>query len=452
MATKRVAWFHCFSGIAGDMALGSLIDAGADVGAIIEILEGLPVSGWGLEASQVMRSGIGGTKAHVLEEPTNIVRTAAHIQAMLAEATLPERVRQRAQAVFRILAEAEGHLHRQDPETVHFHEVGAIDAIVDIVGTVAALEVLDIDVVACSPIANGLGTIRAAHGILPNPAPAVVELLKGIPTVGLEVPFEMTTPTGAALMAALATSFGPLPEMTVQASGFGAGNRDLADRPNMVQVVIGEQRAELAPGQSIQLLEVNVDDVTGEVLAHTVTTALEAGAYDAWLTPIIMKKGRPAYTVSALVDIALAENVASVLTNETGSFGVRSTNLERWPSARGFDEVPLGDETLRVKVGPGRVKAEFDDAARVARLYGVPARVVASYAEEQYRRQGLGAGYIKAYNAEGHSHPHTHDDGGHSHEHEHEHSHEHSHEHLHDNTHDHDHPHSHSHGHDDELA
>src|SRR5690606_11833871 len=225
----------------------------------------------------------------------------------------PDRVRGRARAVFAALAEAEGHLHRQPVEQVHFHEVGAIDAIVDIVGTCAALEVLGVDEVASSPVANGLGTIRAAHGILPNPPPAVVELLRGAPTYGLDLPYELTTPTGAAIVAALAVEWGPMPPMQVDCAGFGAGTRELDDRPNLVQVVIGERIDSLHRGQPVVLLETNVDDATGEVLASAVAALLDAGAHDAWITPMVMKKGRPAHIVSALVDSALVDQVAAVM-------------------------------------------------------------------------------------------------------------------------------------------
>ncbi len=216
-------------------------------------------------------------------------------------------MRQRALAVFAALAEAEGRLHRRPPEQVHFHEVGGLDAIVDIVGTCSALEVLDIDVVYGSVVVTGTGMVRAAHGLLPNPAPAVVELLAsvGAPTRGIDLGVELTTPTGAALLAALASGFGPMPPMTIDRSGFGAGTRDIDGQPNATQVVIGEPSDAVLGGQPVVVLEVNVDDATGETLAHTISALLEAGAHDAWVTPIVMKKGRPAHTVSALADTAL---------------------------------------------------------------------------------------------------------------------------------------------------
>lgn len=380
------AWFHCFSGVAGDMALGSLVDAGADFDEVTRLLERLPVGGWSAEVEPVLRGGIAGTKVHVHARESTVVRTAAHIQGLVAEARLPQRVQERAHAVFSGLAAAEGRLHRRPPDQVHFHEVGGIDAIVDVVGTCAALEVLDVDTITCSPISVGLGMVRAAHGVIPNPAPAVVELLRGIPTQGLDLSVELTTPTGAALMAALAGGFGPMPSMTVAATGFGAGTRELDDRPNLTQVVVGEAVARSAPeGQPVMLLEANVDDVTGEVLAHALARLLDAGAHDAWITPVVMKKGRPAHTVHALCDPALTAQVTQVLSEETGTLGVRGQRMERWPAPREEDRVLVNDRSVRVKVSPGRVKVELDDAVRVAEATGRPVREVLAEAEAAWK-------------------------------------------------------------------
>ena len=408
-----VAWFHCFSGIAGDMALGALLDAGADLDEVRTLLHRLPVGGWELDAEPVLRCGIAATQARVHAPETGVVRTAAHITGLVEEAQLPARVASRALAAFHALAEVEGQLHRRPPEQVHFHEVGGLDAIVDVVGTAAALEVLGIDEVRSSSVANGTGMVRAAHGLLPNPAPAVVGLLRGAPTHGIDVSMELTTPTGAALLAATVTSWGPLPAMRVEASGFGAGSREIDGRPNAVQVVVGRSlgaattagggpaaghagqagqvgqvgQVGVAPGQPVVLLEANVDDATGEVLAHTLAALLDAGAHDAWITPVVMKKGRPAHVVSALADPALAAQVATVLSGESGSLGVRGTALERWPRSRAVDTVEVAGLPVRVKVSPGRVKVEHDDAVHVARTGHIPLREVVSLAEAEARRR-----------------------------------------------------------------
>lgn len=382
-----IAWFHCFAGIAGDMALGSLLDAGADESEVVALVERLPVGGWKLETEATMRNGIAATALTVHAEETGIVRTHSHIVGLIEEARLPDRVRDRALRVFGALAEAEGRIHRRPPAQVHFHEVGGIDAIVDIVGTCSALEVLGVDTVHASAVATGTGMVRSAHGVLPNPAPAVVELLRGAPTYGREIGMELTTPTGAAILAALVTSWGPMPAMTIESTGFGAGARELPDLPNLTQVVLGSvDESGIDVGQPVVLLEANVDDATGETLAHAITALLDAGAHDAWVTPIVMKKGRPAHTVSALADPALAGQVASRLTAETGSLGVRGSRLERWPAPRSTATVEVDGLPVRIKVSPGRSsKPEHDDVARVARLRSLPLREVRFRAEQVWR-------------------------------------------------------------------
>lgn len=388
---ETVAWFHCFAGIAGDMAFGALLDAGADLDETTAILKRLPVSGWSLRTEDVLRGGIGATRLIVDAEDTSVVRTYAHIVGLIEEARLPDRARDRALAVFAAIGAAEGRLHRRPIEHVHFHEVGALDSIIDIVGVCAALEVLDVDEVCASEVANGTGMIRAAHGLLPNPAPAVVELLAsvGAPTRGVDLAVELTTPTGAGILAALSSSFGAMPRMAVTATGFGAGSRDLDALPNLTQVVLGLSTAAAATdGQPVMLLEANIDDATGETLAHTIAVLLEAGAHDAWVTPMVMKKGRPAHTVHVLIDPVETRRMTEVLARETGTLGVRGSTLQRWPAQRAVEEVEVEGQPVRVKVSPNRVKVEHDDAARVARRTGLPLREVVSLAEEAWRRRG----------------------------------------------------------------
>jgi hypothetical protein len=383
---RTVAWFNCFCGIAGDMALGALLDAGADPDAVREILAGLGVPGWELVVAGTLRGGIVATDVKVDVAESGVVRTATHILGLIEEADLPDRVRRRALAVFGALGEVEARLHGRPVEQVHFHEVGGVDAIVDIVGVCAALEVLDVGEVHVGPIAQGQGMIRTAHGHLPIPAPATAELLRGAPVFGTGVNLELTTPTGAALMAALATRFGTMPAMSVAAVGYGAGDRELDDRPNVAQVVIGETATPLGTGQQVQLLETNVDDVTGETLAHAIDRLLAAGAHDAWVTPVVMKKGRPAHVLSVLGDPATAGALADVMLAETGSLGVRAVALQRWPRARSETEVLVDGHPVRLKVASARVKVEYDDAARVAALSGRPLREVMDLAREAWRQ------------------------------------------------------------------
>ena len=390
MTRARTAWFHCFSGIAGDMALGALVHAGAPVDEVRAALATIPVDGWTLDIEPTQRGGIAATRAVVrVDHDDHHHRTLTVIADLLAVATLPTRVHDRALATFRALADAEGAVHQMAPEDVHFHEVGSVDAIIDVVGTCAALELLGIDDVRASPVAQGLAMVRSEHGPIPSPAPAVLALLAtaGAPTYGLDVPHELTTPTGAALLAALSTGWGPMPAMTITSVGYGAGGRDLVHRPNVTQVVIGEAVAAGEPtgmsaGQPVLLLEANVDDVTGEVLAHTITALLTAGAHDAWITPIVMKKGRPAHTVHALSDVASAGAVADVLTRETGSLGIRGSRIERWPQARRETVVRVDGQSVRVKIGAGgRVKVEHDDALVAAHALNLPLREVLRRAE-----------------------------------------------------------------------
>ncbi len=386
--THNIAWFHCFSGIAGDMALGSLIDAGADLEEVRQLLRRVPFSGWELRTEPVLRGGIACTRAVVSAPDDVVVRTHANIVDLVRGAQLPSRVETRALSVFAVLAEVEGRLHRRPAGQVHFHEVGGHDAIVDVVGTASALEILGIDEVQASAVATGSGMVRTAHGMLPNPAPAVVRLLEGVPSYGRDVAVELTTPTGAAILAALASSFGPLPAMEVGGTGFGAGTRDLDDLPNCTQVVIGATGpapAAEAGGQPVVVLEANLDDVTGEQLAHALRSLLDAGAHDAWITPVVMKKGRPGHTIHVLADPSISESLRDLIRLTTGTFGVRALQGERWPAARTIEPVDVAGHAVHVKAGGGRIKAEFDDVARVSAQTGMAVSEVASRAEQAWR-------------------------------------------------------------------
>jgi uncharacterized protein (TIGR00299 family) protein len=385
--TGTVAWFHCFAGIAGDMALGSLVDAGADVDEVRHLLDRLALPDWELQTEAALRGGVACTRALVRGHDDVVVRTHAHIAALIDAAALPDRVAARSRAVFRALAEVESALHRRPVDQVHFHEVGGHDAIIDIVGTACALEVLGVDVVSASPVATGTGTVRSAHGRLPNPSPAAVRLLEGVPTYGRDVRVELTTPTGAALLATLCTSFGPMPTMVIARSGFGAGAGELDELPNCTQVVIGQRTVEgsVGGGQPALLLEANLDDVTGEQLGYAVSAALDNGALDAWVTPVIMKKGRPGHVLHVLTDPAGVDPLRHAIHIATGTFGVRATDVERWPAARTLEQVTVDGMLIRMKVGYGRAKPEFDDVALVAATTGAALADVASRAEEAWR-------------------------------------------------------------------
>lgn len=365
------------------MALGALLDAGADVDAVRSALKPLANDGWSLDRERTQRNGIAASRAIVDVHDEVHERSFADIRRLLADAHLAERVHERALNAFTALAEVEAAIHDTTVDDIHFHEVGSLDAIVDVVGVCVALEELGIDAVYCSPIAQGIGTVRADHGVLPNPVPAVVGLLArvGAPAYGIDLPLELTTPTGAALMTTLSTGFGPMPAMTVDKVGYGAGGRTMAERPNLVQVVIGEAASADVPGQPAVELQANVDDITGEVLAYAITALMQAGAYDAWATPIVMKKGRPAHTLHALCDPSHVGTIRAVLVKESGTLGVRATRSERWPQARDEGTVTIDGHVIRIKRHLSRVKVEHDDARAAALATGRPLRDILAAAE-----------------------------------------------------------------------
>jgi hypothetical protein len=398
---STAAWFHCGAGTAGDMTLASLVDAGADSLQVINIIGGLALDDYALMFERTQRAGVGATRAIVAVHDHDHHEHDHHehdhhrawrdVKKLLNDSELPTRVRDRAQKVFAVLAEVEANIHGVAIDDIEFHEVGSVDAIVDIVGVCAALEVLNIDRIFCSNIAVGHGHIKSAHGTLPNPAPAVTALaaLRGVTLVGLDDHRELATPTGVALMVALADSFGAMPPLTVSSVGYGAGTNDIPGRANVVKVVIGEtseQTVLSGAGQDVQLLEANVDDVSGEVIAHTIAELLNAGAHDAWATPIVMKKGRPAFTVHALCDLALTEKVSTVLVTETGTLGLRGSVIQRWPQTRNEKSVTVHGHTIRIKVGSGRIKVENDDAVTASRALSLPLREVLALAEQAARQ------------------------------------------------------------------
>lgn len=370
------------------MALGALVDAGADLATIEGELAGLDLGGWRIQAQEVLRAGIAATYVEVVVEAEPAERTYSHIVATLAEARIADRARDRALAAFEHLGRVEARLHRRPLSQVHFHEVGSIDAIIDIVGTCVALEILGVDEVFSGPVAQGSGTVSSAHGNLPVPTPAVVALFAdaGAPLYGTAIPMELTTPTGAALLTSLCKRWGPIPQMTVTATGFGAGSREIDGLPNAAQVIIGQAATRAAPdlqgAQPLIVLEATVDDVTGEVLAATLEALLVGGALDAWTTPVVAKKGRPAYVLTVLCDPSKVDALRHVLASETGTLGVRASTWNRWPSTRSFVTVEVQGFKVRVKVGPHRVKAEHEDAALVAARLGLAVREVARIAEQ----------------------------------------------------------------------
>ena len=389
----RAVWFNCCAGVAGDMMLAALVDAGADPLAVMDAWGALGVDGFAASWERVQRCGVSSLWTNVAidghehgsSDPTaHVHRPAREVLALIEGADLAERVRRDATAVYRRLAEVEGTIHGSDPAEVELHEVGALDSILDIVGICAALHDLGVERIEYSPVAVGHGTVRTAHGDLPNPVPAVSRLLADadVATVGVDTTMELSTPTGVAVLTVLGSACGPMTAMIVRATGFGAGTADPPGRPNVVQAIVGDETGTRdTEGRPCRLVEANVDDVTGEVLAHTIAALLDAGAHDAWATPIVMKKGRPAHTVAALCDDATFDAVRTSLLVETGSLGVRASTVRRWPQRRVEGVVDVDGHEVRVKVSGHRVKVEHDDARRAAAALGRPLRVVLTHAE-----------------------------------------------------------------------
>jgi len=385
---RRRLWWHCFAGISGDMALGSLLAAGAPPEPLMAALDSLGIGGWHMEITTELRGGMKATRAKVVvTESPEVPRGLGELLGMIRGKGLSERVASGAEGVLRRLASVEARIHGEPEEEVHLHEVGGQDALMEVVGTLVALELLGIEEVFASPVALGKGLVGSRHGTISNPAPATVALLAGIPVFGRETSVELTTPTGAALLAELCSGYGVMPPGRLVAFGYGAGAAELSEVPNCLQAIVldSSQSRELRqlgePGQEAVLLEVNLDDVTGETLAHLLGKALEAGAMDAWMVPALMKKGRPGHVVSVLVDVGLAGEMRELMRKETGSFGVRSHIVERWPVPREILQVELSGHPVRVKVSEHRVKAEFQDVERVAAALGWSLQEVRSQAE-----------------------------------------------------------------------
>ena len=383
------AWFQCSAGVAGDMTTAALVDAGADQFSIIEAVHSLDIDGWAITFEAVQRCGVRATWANVVvhdHDGPHSHRPARQVLDLIGSSELSLITRNRALEVYQTLADIEGEIHGVHPDDVELHEVGAVDSIIDVVAACAALETLDIDHISHSPIGIGHGTVSTAHGQFPNPVPAVSRLLalNNAATFGVDTTMEIATPTGVALMTVLSASPSgtPIPPLQLSSIGFGAGTADVPSRPNVVQVVIGDLATQpVASGQAAVELLVNVDDATGEVLADAIEQLLAAGAFDAWITPIVMKKGRPAFTVHALCDPARLELLRATMISHTGSLGIRATHVDRWPQQRSEQIVVVEGHEIRVKVADHRVKVEFDDAKAVAAALGRPVRQVIALAE-----------------------------------------------------------------------
>ena len=376
---SRLAYVDCIGGLAGDMLLGALLDAGADAELVRSRIARLGVEGLELRVGRARRGPLDAARVEFAAPPGQPHRGPAEVREIIEEGQLAPRARERALATFDRLAAAEGRVHGIPPDEVTFHEVGAADALGDVCGVALALESLDVERISCSPLPVARGVVGSAHGPLPLPAPATLALLEGAPLHGVDGDEELVTPTGAALVAALSEGFGPVPALRLDATGYGAGARDLERVPNVVRVLVGEaeEAATPFPTRPVSLLETNLDDLSPELVPDAAQSATAAGALDVWTTPAGMKKGRPGVVVSALARPDREAAVAEALLRSTTALGVRVTRLDRVELEREWRTVEVAGEAVRIKLGrlDGRVvnvAPEHDDCARAAERSGRP--------------------------------------------------------------------------------
>ncbi len=387
----KIAYFDCFSGISGNMVLGALLDAGLELDALKKALAELKISGYEIETQKIQKRDISATLTSVKTEKDGVKRHLGDVLDIIHGSALPEDIKDKAGAIFTRLAEAEAKVHGVNIEEIHFHEVGGLDAIVDIVGSVIGLKIMGIEDVYSSPLHLGRGFVKCAHGLLPVPSPATMELVKGVPTYGRDIEAELTTPTGAAIITTLAKEFIRAPMMEVEAIGYGAGHRDLP-LPNLLRISIGEASESTGQGYEedvVTLIEANIDDMNPELYEHVMGRLNKKGALDVFLTPIQMKKSRPAVKLSTIVREADLRGVLDVFFEETTTLGVRFSEVRRKKLSRISIDVETEYGMVRVKVGKlgdvvKNVSPEYEDCQRIALQLGIPLKDVYEAAKRAY--------------------------------------------------------------------
>jgi pyridinium-3,5-bisthiocarboxylic acid mononucleotide nickel chelatase len=396
----KLAYFDCFSGISGDMTLGALVDAGCPVEYLRSELQSLDVPGWTLASEKVWKNGMAATFVKVQTEDRQKHRSLSTILDILQASKLAPQVRDRAAAIFQKLGQAESYVHDAPLEKIHFHEVGAVDAIVDIVGACLGFDALGIDKFSCSPLNVGGGTVKMAHGTLPVPAPATARLLQRIPTYSSGVQKELVTPTGAAIIATVCDSFGPQPAMSVSAIGYGAGTSDLEHQPNVVRIMIGEVAEKYAGAgipdavpfgfdEEIAVIEANLDDMNPQIYGHFQERALTQGALDVYTTPVQMKKNRPGTLLTVLCKPQDAQSLMDLIFAETTTIGARTYNAKRRVLPRETVTVTttFGDVRMKVASVNGHIRQatpEYEDCRKLAVEKNVPLQTVISEAVKTY--------------------------------------------------------------------
>ena len=378
----KTLYFDCACGASGDMIAGALIDVGVDFEALSRALYSLGISGFEVRADKVNKRGIAATQFSVeVDEGAQPHRHLKDVLEIIAAGDLPESVKAAAEMTFGRLAQCEARVHGGTVEQVHFHEVGAVDSIVDVVAAHWALDALGVEAVVSSALNVGSGSVNTAHGILPVPAPATAALIEGAPSYGSDVGVELLTPTGAALVVQLASSYGAMPRMRIEASGYGSGRRDLPDRANVLRVLLGEGEGSAGETHPITVIEFDIDDMNPELFGPLVADLLKVGARDAFVTPVLGKKGRPAYLVTVLCDRAAVDAVAPVVFESSTTFGMRMREEQRICLDREWETVETAWGAVRIKIGrfDGRVTCmspEFEDCRRLADESGVPVLAV----------------------------------------------------------------------------
>jgi uncharacterized protein (TIGR00299 family) protein len=389
----KIAYFDCFSGISGDMTLGALVDAGVELSALEAELRRLNLPSWKITAEKVKRGAIFATQVKVEAAETHHHRGLTEILRLIAQANLAPRIADRATRMFRRLGKAEAKVHQIDVEKVHFHEVGAVDAIVDIVGAAIGFELLGIDKFACSSLDVGAGNVKTAHGILPVPAPATAELLRGSPTYSSGILKELVTPTGAAIATTLATRFGDMPLINLQSIGYGAGSADLAERPNVLRLLIGDAVG-MEKGERwdapITVIEANLDDMNPQLYGYFVEQAFAAGALDVFSTSVQMKKNRPGILVTLMCESASENKLIDLIFRETTTIGVRTHEVRRRTLEREIVPVatPLGEVRMKVSRMNGTMlnaTPEYEDCRQIAAQKGIPLKQVIALANFHYQ-------------------------------------------------------------------
>ena len=387
----KIAYFDCFAGASGDMILGSLLDAGLDIKNLKTELGKLNLSGYNIRCSRKTKKGITGTKFNVDAAQDNHHRSLKDIHKIIDASDLDKKIKTSSKRIFTRLAEAEAKIHNKTVEEIHFHEVGAIDSVIDIVGTVTGLHLMGIQEVQASRIHLGTGSLECAHGTLPVPPPATLELLKEVPVYSTGLESELVTPTGAALLSALSKHFGPLPSMKIERTGYGLGSRDLPI-PNIIRVIIGE-RSEAVDEDTVQLIETNIDDMNPQFYEHIMESLFAQGAKDVFLTPIIMKKNRPGVVLSVLASPEKVNDLTDVIFRETTTLGIRFSEVKkRQILKREIQTIstPWGKARVKMRIIDGSQKTaapEYDDCKKIAQEYDIPIREVFDFIKREAERK-----------------------------------------------------------------